>query len=440
MGAERIVVLASVSAATIVAPTSNAETRRHYGGPTLVASLLSRPHTLDPLHARSHADLTVAGLMYDALYRVDRHGRVRPHLALELPSFSPDGRSATIKVRQGVLFHNGKTLTSRDVVQSLRRSASTVSWLLAPVRKVEARAEGVTITLHRQAPELARLLASTLAAITHRGVGPKTADLGSGPFALRWVDDSRRRMLLKPFGRHFAGAPFVRAVELRWFTDPDAEARSYEAGNIHMSLRGAVAFAGHQPKYATSVVNGQTSVLVYVGFGRSHRALLARSEFRQALSHAISRESLATINSGEPISPSMYPLAPTLGGRSAGASSLRARRSPAKRFLDRAFARSGVDRATLGSLEILVDATRPDDREIAGKLVNALFHLGVSAFVSALPARDFMSRRRSGRCDLYIDQLGTVSSDRTVANGGGLCRRRRCPLGLESSAQHDTVP
>lgn len=45
-------------------------------------------------------------------------------LAGSLPTVSRDGLTYTIKLRQGVMFHNGKEMTSEDVVASLKRWAS----------------------------------------------------------------------------------------------------------------------------------------------------------------------------------------------------------------------------------------------------------------------------------------------------------------------------
>ena len=44
-----------------------------------------------------------------------------PMLADGMPTVSADGLTYSIKLRQGIKFHNGKDMTSDDVVPSLKR-------------------------------------------------------------------------------------------------------------------------------------------------------------------------------------------------------------------------------------------------------------------------------------------------------------------------------
>ena len=64
-----------------------------------------------------------------------------------------------------------------------------------------------------------------------------------------------------------------------------------------------------------------------------------------------------------------------------------------------------ADKLAALRLEVLVEATRPDDREIAERVVRALDKLGVAATITALPATELRERVASGRCDLWIGQL-----------------------------------
>jgi len=60
----------------------------------------------------------VAG--WETLMLYDRQGQLRPHLATEVTAKAPN--HWIVKLRQGVEFHNGKTMTADDVVYSLLRA------------------------------------------------------------------------------------------------------------------------------------------------------------------------------------------------------------------------------------------------------------------------------------------------------------------------------
>ncbi len=395
------------------APAS-AEGRPGYGG-DLLGSLLSEPAALDPVAARSYAEVTVASLVYDSLYRFDESGQVVPHLAAAMPTLGPDRREARILLRPEVRFHDGSPVTVADVVASLLRVKQAAGWLLAPVRAIRAGGDlEVVIELGRDTPELTRLLAAPIAAVTPGGKPPRTTRLvGSGPFRLESISRSRHRLVLRAAELHFAGRPYLDRVELRWYDSGDEEPRLYERGKVQLSLRGDVAFSGHQPKYATGEVEGPATVLSYVGFGTRQAAVTDNRDLRAALSLAIGRNGFRGVGSGERVVPTLDPAPLDLGGAALTRQQGQARPEAARAALRRAAGQvpvlaDVVARRGKLSLAILIDRSRPDDREIAEKVVAALYRLGLSARIDAVAATEFATRVARGKCDLYIGQLATL--------------------------------
>lgn len=76
--------------------------------------------TLDPQNALGPPDFARAALMFDPMVGMTTGGQPTLLLAEDISSNS-DATEWTIKVRQGVEFHNGKELTSDDVVYSFKR-------------------------------------------------------------------------------------------------------------------------------------------------------------------------------------------------------------------------------------------------------------------------------------------------------------------------------
>ncbi len=392
---------------------SVAETRPPYGG-DIVASLLSEPVSLDPVRARSHAEVSLVDLVCDTLYEVDASGAAVPRLAAGPPALSDKGLLVRIPLRQGVVFHGGKAMTATDVARSLERARTSKSagWVLAPVKRVVVDGDDVVLKLKRKAPEIASLLASPVTAVTPRGAAPKRDRLvGTGPFELRLVDRKRGRIVLDAHDDHYGGRPYVDVLELRWYDNPDAEAKAYEAGNTHVSFRGSVAFAGHQPKHPTTDVTGPATVLAYVGFGTDHEDIMGNRHFRRALSLAMDRDSFRSVGTGEPVSAAVAPAAPALGGKSSRASERVARTPAARRELARAAREVASLRDGPPTFEILVDESRPDDEEVGKKVQAALFRLDLKARVTSVSATQLARRVARGGTDLYIGQLAAPGAD-----------------------------
>ena len=391
-----------VLAMLLAASMAHAETRPRYGR-KLFGSLLGKPVAVDPAQARTHAEVQVATLVYDTLYRVDAGAPV-PHLAIAAPEVSSDGTQARITLRPGLRFHDGSVLDAADVVASLRRLAGTrAAWITAPIEKVSAEGDTlVVLTLRRPTPELAELLAAPQAAVTPSGKPPAGKRVGSGPFR---VDRAGRgQIAFLPWDEHVAGRPYVDRLELHWYEGTTAEATAYEVGDLNLSFRGAVAFTGHQPKFPTVVTAGPAVILAYVGFGQAHGRAWDNRDLRRALSLAIGREGLRHIGTGESVAPTTSPVAVDLGGA-----------VPAQLEPDVTSARAALVRAaqavkvlaakTRPTFDLLIDRSRPDDREVGEKVVAALFGIGLQVRLVELDPDALAARAERGDFDLVIGQL-----------------------------------
>ena len=395
--------LALTTALAVHARIARAELRPKYGG-AVEATLLGAPSTFDPVLARTHAESTVAALVFDTLFEIGSDGAARPHLAAALPVFDEKRTTARIEIVKGAVFQDGSAVTPEDVAASLERTRSLARWALPEVTQVAVDGDGVVLSLAAPAPDLPLLLALPQASITKGGKAPGARAIGSGPFAIDQIDLPHHRLALRAFDDHFAGRPYVDRLELRWYDTPDGEARRFETGNAHVSARGVAAFSGGQPQFAARDVSGPASVLVYLGFGAAHAQLLRDAAFRRALDLAIARGGLSGVSSGERVIPTRLPLPPEAGGAPLDAAAGRGDPDAAKAALADARAR-GPDLRGDVRLEILVEDTRPDDRDIAERVGLALDKLGVAWTITPVTAQLLRDRVKSGQCDLWIGQL-----------------------------------
>src|SRR5262249_58065001 len=80
----------------------------------------SEPASLDAHWTTASITEMLTNHIYEGLYSLDSNNRPIPMLA-EGHTAIKDGLVYTFKLRQGVKFHNGKEMTSDDVVASLAR-------------------------------------------------------------------------------------------------------------------------------------------------------------------------------------------------------------------------------------------------------------------------------------------------------------------------------
>jgi len=89
---------------------------------TLIYAQGAEPRSLDPAYFDDGESAKPACNIYEGLYKYgDKDTTVLPCLATELPEISEDGLIYTIKLREGVKFHDGTDLNAEAVVASWER-------------------------------------------------------------------------------------------------------------------------------------------------------------------------------------------------------------------------------------------------------------------------------------------------------------------------------
>ena len=112
----------------------------------------STTDSLDP--GTYENDFTIASSFtrYNFLTEIDNHGNLIGELA-ESWEATADAKTWTFQLRPGVEFHNGKTLTAQDVVDSVNHhrgadSTSAAKPIVDPIEDIKADGNNVVITLN----------------------------------------------------------------------------------------------------------------------------------------------------------------------------------------------------------------------------------------------------------------------------------------------------
>ena len=215
-------------------------------GGILRVGILGEPPALDAHWTTASLTETLTNHLYEGLYSLDEDYRPIPMLAEGMPTVSADGLTYTIKLRRGIKFHNGKEMTSEDVIPSIRRwsqqsiRGKPLFALVEDFRAVDKYT--VELKLKQKSPIVVISLAvpGNFGAIYPKEVAEKFAPqvkateyIGTGPFKLaEWKPDQYIRMVrfddYKPLSekpRGYGGGKAAYVDEVRWIPVPDVATR-----------------------------------------------------------------------------------------------------------------------------------------------------------------------------------------------------------------------
>jgi len=295
--------LVALFAATLSAPSARAQSKGPKSGGTLVIGTEADPSTLDPLRIGSYAERQYANAIFDTLLEIDASGKVVPHLATGY-EVSADGKTYTLKLRQGVKFHDGTAFDAESVVFNLDRvrdpkNACRCLGNVTAVSSVKALdAYTVEIGLNTPYVSFPAILADTPAmiasptALKANAAGFGNTPVGTGPFKLSsWTKGAR---FIAEKNREYwkAGRPYADKIEFRGLQNSETREATLLSGALDILMQPTPKFT------ATAKREKKFAVLEPAGFGTFFLALnvkipeLSDVRVRRALAHATNRDLL----------------------------------------------------------------------------------------------------------------------------------------------------
>ena len=192
--------------------------------------------TLDPLKITTTVEISAASAMRNSLVEIDHQGNAIPELAESWDS--SDAKTWRFAIRQGVEFHNGKTLDVEDVIYSMNLhrgedSASGVKAMFDQIKDVRADGKnGVVFELQAANADFPFILSEFRSQIVTAGTTGKDFDegIGTGGYALVEFTPGTRTVLKRNPNYWKAGRAHFDEVEFIGINDASARANALRSG------------------------------------------------------------------------------------------------------------------------------------------------------------------------------------------------------------------
>jgi peptide/nickel transport system substrate-binding protein len=306
---------ATALGASALAATALAETPKRGGHLIIGMPSASTSDSLDPGIYRNDFMLALAGQVYDKLAEIDHRIQAQPSLA---ESWEPKSGAQewVLKLRKGVVFHNGKEMTGADVVYSLdhhrkkesRSSAKIFASLMVDIKATDKHE--VTIKLDGPNVDLPYILTLHQLVIVPEGANFKDG-IGTGAFKIENFEPGVRSLVKRQQNDWRRDRGYVDSVETIGLNEATSRLNALLSGRVHLVERVSA--------NAAALVEKNPEMQLFTIASAGHYALdmkidvppYNKLELRQALKYAIDRETIlkvqqrgyGRIGNDHPISP-----------------------------------------------------------------------------------------------------------------------------------------
>lgn len=306
------------------------------GGPrpggSFVIDTISDPKSFNPVLAKETSTTMVTGFLFEGLTQTNPFStEPEPKLAKSW-EYSSDGKVWTFKLREGVKWFDGKPLTADDVVFTYNdlyynpeiptssRDILTIDGKKIKVEKVDNLTVRFTLPkpfaplLHAAAADILpkHIVEPMVKAKTFNSAWGINAALdkivGTGPFILSEYVPSQRVVLKRNpdyWKKDAAGnkLPYLDKIVILIVPDQNSSILKFQAGETDMITIRGEDYAVLKPKEAkgnfTIYNTGPTFSSSFLCFNQNPKAIpqhkwkwFTNKKFRQALAHAIDKESI----------------------------------------------------------------------------------------------------------------------------------------------------
>ena len=268
--------------------------------------------SLDPHVAVAAGTKEVMFNVFEGLVKPTSDGNLVPAIASDF-SVEDGGLTYVFTLRQGVKFHNGKTVEMQDVLYSIRRCAGMLpegGEALMPALTVIAdiQGEGDKLTITLSEPNLEFLAYMTLAILPADYDQQATAPVGTGPFKFvsRTAQDS---VVLERFDDYWGTPAKLSKVTFKIIEEDSGLVRGLQSGALDLVSHMTSTQTSQLKKDEFHVEEGSMNLVQALYLNNSVKPF-DDVRVRQALCYAIDKQGIINMafnGYGIPLGTSMFP-------------------------------------------------------------------------------------------------------------------------------------
>ena len=257
----------------------------------------------DPLRTNDSASTYVNAQIYETLYRIDPEtDEYMPLLAAEMPEYSEDGLTVTVKLREGVTFHDGTPFNSEavkytfDLIKDPDFGSARAS-IAGSIDTMECP-DDYTIVFHLLyedgvfTAKLAHTNSAIVSPTAQQNQDLMTQPCGTGPY--KFVSSvSGSNVVLTRNEDYWGEKPAIKDVTMTIITDESTAVSRMETGEADFMPKISVEQLSRvENNSALTVTTSEAAQIYYMAMraDSSVNPIMAEKDFRIALAKGIDKE------------------------------------------------------------------------------------------------------------------------------------------------------
>jgi peptide/nickel transport system substrate-binding protein len=237
-------------------------------------------------------------MFFDTLLKCDSQGNIKQCLATDW-NIAPDSKSVTLKLRQGVKFHDGSDFNAEvakwNLDEAIQGKVSSCKDFLS-VDKIDDYTIQINVTNYDNTMLNTLACAFMMSKAAYEKNGKDWMlwhPVGTGPFKFVEYELNTAVKGVRFDDYWQEGKPYLDAIEMDSIADPMTRSAAFEAGEVDAVICLTLAKTEHDlQQKGYDIFTGNVNIISLLPDSKNSGSPLANLKVRQALEYAINREAI----------------------------------------------------------------------------------------------------------------------------------------------------